>query len=115
MLHPLRSGLTMLGILIGVAAVVTITALGEGARASIAAKIEGMGANVLYVFPRSTKASGARSTGGGRLTEMDGLAITREASSAATSPTPSAMSGTQSAPPARLAGSSGTGRQLSHH
>lgn len=47
--NKLRTGLTMLGIVIGVAAVVSMTAIGEGASSSITSSIESMGTNLIYV------------------------------------------------------------------
>jgi putative ABC transport system permease protein len=77
----LRASLTILGILIGVAAVVTVTALGAGARDQVSSQIQNMGSNVLMVAPQSAGASGARAAlgVGPRLTEEDGKAILREA------------------------------------
>jgi putative ABC transport system permease protein len=77
----LRASLTILGILIGVAAVVTVTALGAGAREQVSDQISNMGSNVIMVAPQSAQASGARSAlgAGARLTEDDGKAIAREA------------------------------------
>jgi len=46
----LRSALTMLGVLIGVAAVVVVVALGQSARDQIGAQIESLGTNLIYVF-----------------------------------------------------------------
>jgi putative ABC transport system permease protein len=77
----LRATLTVLGILIGVAAVVTVTALGTGARERIAKQIEDLGSNTLYIFPRATQVSGVKNKGAGRLTEADGKAVVREATS----------------------------------
>ena len=81
----LRASLTILGILIGVAAVVTVTALGAGARDQVADQIQGMGSNMIMVAPQSAAASGARGAlgSGARLTEDDGRAIVREAVSVA--------------------------------
>src|SRR5215472_5468049 len=78
--NVMRASLTVLGILIGVAAVVTVTALGSGARESVTKQIESIGSNFIIIWPERAVASGARSaTGGGpRLTEDDGLAIKRE-------------------------------------
>ena len=77
----LRASLTILGILIGVAAVVTVTALGAGARDQVSSQIQNMGSNVLMVAPQSAGASGAKAAlgVGPRLTEDDGKAILREA------------------------------------
>jgi putative ABC transport system permease protein len=83
--NVLRAILTVLGILIGVTAVVTVTALGAGARDSVAAQIQSIGSNFIIIFPENSAASGARGASGSgvRLTEEDGRAITREAVSMA--------------------------------
>ena len=75
----LRAALTVLGILIGVAAVTTVTALGAGARGSVGKQLDGIGSNVIFIFPQSAVSSGARSNAVGRLTEEDGRTIKREA------------------------------------
>jgi len=49
--NKLRSGLTMLGIVIGVAAVITMVALGSGAQKAVEDRINALGANLLSVFP----------------------------------------------------------------
>ena len=49
--HRLRSALTMLGIVIGVAAVVTMNAIGNGARERVAAQIRSLGANLISINP----------------------------------------------------------------
>src|SRR6185312_396621 len=70
----------MLGILIGVAAVVVVTALGSGARAKINGQIESLGSNVLLVFPQPNQVSGARGGQGNpwlRLTEDDAKALVK--------------------------------------
>ena len=76
----LRASLTILGILIGVAAVVTVTALGAGARDQVADQNTSMGSNMIMVQPQSAAASGAKGAlgSGARLTEDDGKAIQRE-------------------------------------
>jgi putative ABC transport system permease protein len=83
--NGLRAVLTVLGILIGVAAVVVVTALGDGARKSVGSQIESLGSNFIIVFPQQSNASGARGAQGGgvRLTEEDGKTIKREAVSIA--------------------------------
>jgi putative ABC transport system permease protein len=80
---PMRASLTVLGILIGVAAVVTVTALGSGARANVAAQIEALGSNFVIVFPQTVRTSGARGSQGSgmRLTEDDGRAIVNQSTS----------------------------------
>src|SRR3954462_15298890 len=49
--NKLRSALTMLGIIIGVGAVVALMAIGTGATASITSQVQGIGSNVVVVFP----------------------------------------------------------------
>ncbi|WEF23561.1 MacB family efflux pump subunit [Paracoccus sp. S3-43] len=49
--HKLRSFLTMLGIIIGIASVVSVVALGEGSRQQVLANISSLGTNTLEVFP----------------------------------------------------------------
>jgi putative ABC transport system permease protein len=80
---PLRASLTVLGILIGVAAVVAVTALGQGARDRVSSQIQSIGSNFIIVFPQSSQASGARGAQGSgqRITEDDGRAILRESTS----------------------------------
>jgi putative ABC transport system permease protein len=80
---PLRASLTVLGILIGVAAVVTVTALGSGARERVSTQIQSIGSNFIIVFPMNSQVSGARGAQGSglRLTEDDGRAILRESTS----------------------------------
>jgi putative ABC transport system permease protein len=56
--HRLRSGLTMLGILIGIAAVILTVGLGEGASAQIRAQINSLGTNLLIITPGSATSSG---------------------------------------------------------
>ncbi len=81
--HPLRASLTVLGVLIGVAAVITVTALGSGARDNVSKQIQAIGSNFIIVFPQTSQASGAHGAqgSGARLTEEDGLAILRESTS----------------------------------
>jgi macrolide transport system ATP-binding/permease protein len=49
--HRMRTFLTMLGIIIGIAAVVSVVALGQGARAKVIAQINAMGTNTIEIFP----------------------------------------------------------------
>ncbi len=78
-----RSALTVLGIFIGIAAVVTVTALAGGASSMVTGEIAGFAANAIFVNPQPVQASGARSKATGRLTENDARAIAREAVSVA--------------------------------
>jgi putative ABC transport system permease protein len=63
--NRLRSSLTMLGILIGVAAVILLVAVGNGAGVQISNQIQSLGANVIYVYPANAKAAGGVSQGFG--------------------------------------------------
>jgi putative ABC transport system permease protein len=80
-----RAALTVLGILIGVAAVVIVTALGTGVKDRIETQIKGLGSNIMFVWGQPNQSSGARGARGaaGRLTEADAKAIMREATSVA--------------------------------
>ncbi len=79
----LRSSLTVLGILIGVAAVVIVVALGTGVQKQILGSISNLGSNLIYIFPQSTQSSGIRDKDSNRLTESDGRALLRDATSIA--------------------------------
>jgi putative ABC transport system permease protein len=74
----LRSFLTMLGIVIGVSAVITMVTLGNGATASIANKISGLGTNLLMVSPGQRQGGGGGGGGVAQFTENDALAIAGE-------------------------------------
>ena len=84
-----RSILTMLGVVIGVAAVIITVAIGAGARAQVASSINGLGSNMLIVLPGSANTGGARTGSGGvsTLTVADGLALATVPHVAAVSPT----------------------------
>src|SRR6476660_5411364 len=58
--NPLRAGLTMLGIIIGIGAVVAMVSLGQGATASVQAEISSLGTNVLIIVPGATTVGGGR-------------------------------------------------------
>jgi putative ABC transport system permease protein len=75
--------LTALGILIGIAAVVIVTALGTGARQQIGAQIEKLGSNLLFVWSRPATKSGARVAAARPLTDGDAEALRREATALA--------------------------------
>jgi putative ABC transport system permease protein len=80
--HKLRSFLTMLGIVIGVAAVITLMSIGKGTTASILSNIQRMGANLITISPGSATVSGIRSAGGATrtLTLEDSQAISAQVS-----------------------------------
>ncbi|MFT3767068.1 MAG: ABC transporter permease [Minicystis sp.] len=79
----LRAALTILGILIGVAAVVIVVALGTGTRDSITKRFSTLGSNIIFIWPQATQSSGARQSSQGRMTEADGEALSKEAQSIA--------------------------------
>jgi len=78
--NKLRSSLTMLGIIIGVAAVITMISVGAGAQARVEEQIRSLGSNLLIVLPGSVTSGGVRMGAGSRasLTEDDAFAIQRE-------------------------------------
>ena len=75
--HRLRSGLTMLGILIGIAAVILTVGLGEGAQQQVSSAINALGTNLLVVTPGSTTTGGVRGGSGtaSSLTASDATAL----------------------------------------
>jgi putative ABC transport system permease protein len=66
--NRLRAGLTMLGIVIGVGAVIAMVSIGEGAKAAVQAQVASMGTNVIIILPGSTTVSGVRGGQGGVVT-----------------------------------------------
>ncbi len=79
-LNPLRSFLTMLGIVIGVASVVTVLAIGSGAQSQVNRQIRAIGANVLMINPGAARQGALRLRAGTRptLTEGDVDAIVEQ-------------------------------------
>jgi len=78
--NKLRAFLTMLGIIIGVGAVIAMVAIGEGAKATIRAQIASLGTNVLVILPGSANQGGVRFGSGAvrTLVDADAKAIARE-------------------------------------
>ena len=66
--NKLRSGLTMLGIIIGVMSVVAMLSIGQGAQAAITNQITSIGTNLLYIRPGSTDQGGVRTAQGSAAT-----------------------------------------------
>ncbi len=62
--NRLRTGLAMLGIVIGVGAVIAMMSIGRGAEAAITARVEGVGTNLIFISPGSTTEAGVRSASG---------------------------------------------------
>lgn len=79
--NKLRSALTMLGVFIGVAALIAMVAVGNGANAAVRKQIESLGTNLVVVLPGAVLTGGARAGFGSAstLTVADAQAIRREA------------------------------------
>ncbi|HLL77423.1 MAG TPA: ABC transporter permease [Pyrinomonadaceae bacterium] len=81
--NKMRAALTMLGIIIGVSAVIAMVSIGQGAQATVQAQIESMGTNLLFVSAQAQNAGGVRGgagadSGGSSLKVEDLEAIRRE-------------------------------------
>ncbi len=80
--NKIRTGLTMLGIVIGISSVIAMTAIGQGAQASIASSIQSIGSNLVLVTPGAQRGQGFQvSSGRGTartLTQGDADAIIKE-------------------------------------
>ena len=78
--NKLRSALTMLGVFIGVAALIAMVAVGDGASAAVKKQLESLGTNMVVVQPGATTAGGVRAGAGSAstLTVVDAQAILRE-------------------------------------
>jgi putative ABC transport system permease protein len=78
--NKLRSALTMLGIIIGVAAVITLLSVGQGVQTLVTSSLESIGTNLLFVFPGNIQSmgAGARFTTAAYLTLRDADAIRNE-------------------------------------
>ena len=81
--NRMRSALTMLGIIIGVAAVIAMVGVGAGATERIQQQIESIGSNLIIVLPGSTSSNGVRLGSGAvaTLTQDDAKAIAAECGS----------------------------------
>jgi len=75
--NKVRSGLTMLGVIIGVASVIALLSIGQGVQESITGSITGAGSNLLFVAPGSFQMGGVESPSGSaaNLTYADALAL----------------------------------------
>src|SRR5687767_1216367 len=83
--NKMRSFLTTLGIIIGIASVIAMVALGEGAQRSVQARLQALGTNVLTVRP-GQEFFGGVDRGDRRLTAKDAQALVEGGSIAAVSP-----------------------------
>jgi len=79
--NKLRAFLTMLGIIIGVAAVIAMMAIGQGSKQSIQTSLSGMGSNMINIMPKGNEMGGVRIGGSSfqTLTMLDVRAIQRDA------------------------------------
>jgi putative ABC transport system permease protein len=78
--NKMRAGLTVLGVVIGIAAVTTMVSIGQSATALVQGQIQNLGTNVIIIFPKGRQRGGVR---GGRaeaqsLTSIDSFAISTE-------------------------------------
>ncbi|HWO72915.1 MAG TPA: ABC transporter permease [Dehalococcoidia bacterium] len=78
--NKLRASLTMLGIIIGVGAVIALMAVGQGSQKAVTDRIEGLGTNLLFIRPGATNNAGVRTAPGSALTlsQEDAEAIAAE-------------------------------------
>ncbi len=86
--NKLRAVLTMLGIIIGVAAVILMVGIGRGAQASVEAQIQSIGTNVMFITPGSSNQGGVRTASGSAqtLTYADATALANVPGVAAVAP-----------------------------
>ena len=63
--NKVRSALTMLGVIIGVAAVILLVSIGTGVQSQVTGQISGLGSNLLFAFPGSFEGGGSGGPGGG--------------------------------------------------
>ena len=99
--NKMRTGLTMLGMIIGVAAVITMVALGTGAQTSIEAQIQSAGTNMIMVSAGNFSQGGVRQGQGNAstLTPDDAVAISRMPG--VCTPPPGSTRGARSSPATR--------------
>src|SRR5207245_4132503 len=76
--NKLRSGLTVLGVVIGIAAVTTMVSIGQGAGQLVRNEFQNLGSNVIIVLPASSQSGGVRQGMVATLTEADAHAIADE-------------------------------------
>src|SRR5271165_1450292 len=76
--NKLRSGLTVLGVVIGIAAVTTMVSIGQGAGRLVQNEFQNLGSNVILVLPASSQSGGVRQGTVTTLTAADADAIAAE-------------------------------------
>src|SRR5262245_34425329 len=79
--NKLRAGLTVLGVVIGIAAVTTMVSVGQSAGALVQQQFEGLGTNVIVVFPGASRRQGVRQGMLPTLTAKDAAAVADECES----------------------------------
>src|SRR4029077_16238866 len=90
--NKLRSSLTMLGMVIGVGAVITLMSIGQGAQAAVQEQFNSLGTNLIFVEPGTTNAGGVKTQAGSvqTLTYDDAKAINDESTPDVTTVAPQA-------------------------
>src|SRR5262249_52463934 len=76
--NKLRAGLTVLGVVIGIAAVTTMVSIGESAGALVQGQLQSLGTNVLVIFPGASQQGCLRESTVATLTAADADALARE-------------------------------------
>src|SRR6187431_3189639 len=76
--NKLRAGLTVLGVVIGIAAVTTMVSVGQSATELVQGQLRNLGTNVLVVMPGSSRGGGVRDASVVTLTADDSKAIAEE-------------------------------------
>jgi putative ABC transport system permease protein len=76
--NKMRAALTVLGVVIGIAAVTTMVSIGQSASSLVQGEFEAIGTNVIVVFPGTRQRGGVRQTSNATLTAADSLAIGEE-------------------------------------
>lgn len=76
--NKVRSGLTVLGIVIGIASVITMVAIGQGSKASIQSSIESIGSNLIMVMPGSQKGMVSQGRGSAQTLKMSDMEAIRD-------------------------------------
>jgi putative ABC transport system permease protein len=76
--NKLRAGLTVLGIVIGIAAVTTMVSIGQSASGLVQGEFQGLGTNIIVVFPDNSRNSGVRDSLAPTLTARDCVALAED-------------------------------------
>src|SRR3954468_1648769 len=76
--NKMRAGLTVLGVVIGIAAVTTMVSIGESATALVQGQLQALGTNVIFIVPARTRTGGVREAVVPTLTAGDSDAIGQE-------------------------------------